>query len=865
MAGEIYPTREKRWVTTDKDWPAVWSLSRSAGVSFELAQICQNRGLHSPQEIAGFLSCREDGFFDPFLFPGMAKAVQEITSAMAQEQKILIYGDYDVDGITATSLLYLYLNSIGASVDYYIPSRIEEGYGLNDEAIRWAAAEGFRLIITVDCGITAIDQVHLANQLGLRMVITDHHQPRTDLPAAAALINPKIPGCDYPGADLAGVGVAWKLAQGIHRHREGIPPGPGLYLKDYLDLVSLGTVADVVSLTGENRLIVKLGLQMMNQPGLRPGLKALLAEGGWTDKTVGESQLGFLLAPRLNAAGRLSSARNGVELLISGDPGRCQEIARELNGENTQRQAVEKHIFAEASQMMLDQPERQEDWLLVLASAEWHPGVIGIVASRLMEKYHRPTILLSIDGDTAKGSGRSIAGLDLYQALENSQDLLLQFGGHKLAAGLKIHTADIEQLRVQLNRWAKKVLREEDLLPTLKIDVDRGIDGSEAALIDDLQRLAPFGQGNPRPVFIMRRLLVAEARAIGTAGVHLKMELVANSRKFAAIGFNLGGEKAWLFPDTAVDIACTLEMNQWNGRSTLQFVIKDIQPAGQTPDLSGVGPADSETAVCRAASNGKIQPAIVDARRNHGEWSYLSKTLSDSAAALIYLQSRQQSRELMFYLEAQGCQLMSVCCGQGQSAWQQAAIVEQAGCGEINAVVTSEALPPGLPPVFQDLILFDCPASQEEFAQLAGLLAENGRIHLCYSAAPVNSQQAVDGEAFPDREELGNIYRVIRHLEKSAVPLQKQNIIQRCREAGLADLAEETLRFALEIFADLKLTRDSGSGRMTTVKLIEPAGKVILEDSPVFQAGQLHKKRCRQWRQLAQAADFTAAVDKLWQ
>ncbi|MDD2496905.1 MAG: single-stranded-DNA-specific exonuclease RecJ [Desulfitobacteriaceae bacterium] len=552
-------------------------LSRELNISPIVARILMNRGLTSVSAIKLFLTFTADDLHSPFKFHEMAKAVALVEQNIKSQKKILIYGDYDVDGITATTLLYQFLKSQKADVQYYIPDRMKEGYGLNKEAIEWADHEGFGLIITVDCGISSLEEIKLAKSLGINIIITDHHQPPALLPVADAIINPRVVDSGYPFSDLAGVGVAWKLAQAIYL-KLGDQQKEKVILSEFLDLVSLGTIADVVALTGENRTIVKMGLEAISKTK-RLGLKALINVAGIKGKEVSATQVGFLLAPRLNAAGRLSNARIGVELLQSSDHEYCLEQAKVLNQENNQRQSLEKAIFDEALEMIEGNSELQEELVLVLASERWHQGVIGVVASRLVERFYRPVILMTIEGEVAKGSARSIESFHMYHSLEHCKDLLIQFGGHKQAAGLKLPVQNIEAFRRKINKWAQSVLKEEDLIPIIQIDADKEIDGSEEVLAGEIAMLSPFGQDNPCPVFSFRNSKVKEVRAVGANAAHLKIKFESEGKTLEGIGFNMGGHLAWLNDSDRVDAAGILEMNNWNGCETVQLVLKDIQPA----------------------------------------------------------------------------------------------------------------------------------------------------------------------------------------------------------------------------------------------------------------------------------------------
>ena len=458
----------KLWRLSSTKLETKQRLSREFGISGIIAQVLINRGIEDGLAVREFLYGGVDNLGNPYLLKDMEQAVGRIAQAIEVKEKITIYGDYDVDGITATAVLYKVLLSLGATIEYYIPDRQSEGYGLNDIALEGLWQSGTRLLLTVDCGISGVSEVAKL-QGKMDIIITDHHQPPDILPLAYAIINPKQPDCLYKDKQLAGVGVAFKLCQALWQHYHG----RDVLFLEHLDIVALGTVADIVPLMGENRILVKAGLAAMADTK-NVGLKALMIECGLLDDKKGSAvidtgKIGFVLAPRLNAAGRISQATAGVELLVTADGARAAGLAKALNEENIKRQAVEKEILAFAeSQLTAVEVDKQK--VLVLSGEDWHSGVIGIVASRLVDKHYRPVIMISVHEGIGKGSCRSIAGFDIYSALKQCQDLLIQFGGHSQAAGLSILLENIEQLRERLNDIASKSLTEEDYIPVLKVD-----------------------------------------------------------------------------------------------------------------------------------------------------------------------------------------------------------------------------------------------------------------------------------------------------------------------------------------------------------------------------------------------------------
>ena len=565
---------ERRWQLRKPDEDQVMQVSSACGIDDFLARILVNRGV-GPAIAQSFLAPSFAELHDPFLLRGMGNAVVRLLAALENNERICIYGDYDVDGITSVALLVTFFRSIGADCIYHIPKRLEDGYGLAEEGIRTAVSQGARIIISVDCGVTAVAEAELCSSLGVDLIITDHHMPAAVLPAAVAVINPLQPGCPFPFKQLAGVGVAFNLLIALRsRLRETgyFDRVPEPNLREFLDLVALGTIADVVPLVDENRIFARYGLQEMSNSA-RPGLIALKNVAG-VSGTVTCGGVGFRLAPRLNAAGRLEDAALGVELLLCREPRKAADIAQTLDMSNRERQALEQEILREALAMIKDDRRLSGRKSIVLASETWHPGVIGIVASRMVDLYHRPTVLIALQDGSGRGSGRSIPNFHLHDALRACSAHLVAFGGHKHAAGLTIDEATLEEFIEMFDEIAAGSLAEADLSPELYIDAELEPDAATLRLAEAIETLAPFGMGNPEPVFVMRKLAVMDRRIVSDA--HLKLRLSAGSRIFDAIGFNMAGS---ITVPRVADVAFTLQVNDWNGRKSLQLRLKDVKEA----------------------------------------------------------------------------------------------------------------------------------------------------------------------------------------------------------------------------------------------------------------------------------------------
>ncbi len=586
----------RKWRVKASDPAMQCILSRKLGVSPLMAQILINRGIFTAAAAKDFLDVSLAGLHPPMLMRDMDKGVELAARALETKQKILVYGDYDVDGVTGTTLLVTVLRRLGGEVDYYIPHRLDLGYGLHTKALQQARENGVGLVITVDCGISNAAEV--AESLaggGPEIIITDHHEPPAELPPAAAVINPKRHDCNYPFRELAGVGVAYKFALAL-LEKQACPVDPG----EYLDLVCLGTVADIVPLYGENRILVKHGLDKLARFE-RPGLKALYQICGLKNETPGTREVGYILAPRLNAAGRLGDAGTAVNLLLSEDLESALELAAELIRNNQTRQELESVALGEALGILDGEPSLAADRVLVLASANWHPGVIGIVASRLVDRYHKPALLFACAGDRGKGSARSVKGFDLMPALEYCSGSLLEYGGHSMAAGISIETAQIDRFRVLINEYAAEVLDSGKLPDILELDALVSLRQVTHELVNEIEMLQPYGHGNPSPILGTSSARLLQCRGVGKNEAHLKIKLGENQTNIDGVGFNLGKYVDELAAGKDISVAFTPTINEWQGRSYLQLKINDLQgEQGEAQSSSPNGSLDNENLFQRA-------------------------------------------------------------------------------------------------------------------------------------------------------------------------------------------------------------------------------------------------------------------------
>ena len=559
------------------------TLSAATGLSPLLCQLLINRGITDADQVKAFLSPSLHDLQDPYLLHGMDRAIERLLRALREQECIAVYGDYDVDGVTATALLLTFFRELGLHVPYYSPERSSEGYGLNLDAMHRLARDGVRLLITVDCGITAVDEITAARELGIDTIITDHHQPPDVLPDAWALLNPHQSACHYPNKHLCGVGVVFKLITALRAalrqadlFADRLPN-----LKRHLDLVTLGTIADVTPIQGENRVIVTYGLQEIEQTR-KPGLQALRRVSQREGKPANAGEVGFQLAPRLNASGRLGSAAQSVALLTSSDPHEAAELAQLLDEANRKRRALQQSIEEAVHDRVTRQYGGNPPAAIVLGDPDWHHGIVGIVAARIAETYHRPTFLLQTHDGTARGSGRSIPAFDLYQGLQHCSRWLQRFGGHKYAAGLTMDAAHLPYLQEDLIRYADDILDPNDLEPTLHLDAKVDLAEITTSFIEQLVVFAPHGAGNPAPLLGAYGVhITSPIRQMGKKGEHARFQVSQTNTTIDVIAFGQAERICALPPEQPLDIAFTPSLNTWRGRDNIELQLRAARP--QTP------------------------------------------------------------------------------------------------------------------------------------------------------------------------------------------------------------------------------------------------------------------------------------------
>lgn len=644
--GELDVLRPKaKWNWTKGDPQLAQGLVDQLNLHPIVADIMVGRGIQSVEQAQHFLQPKAEHLHDPMLLKGMPEAVARIETALREGQRIRIYGDYDADGVSSTSLMVHLLRKLGADFDYYVPHRFKEGYGLNVAAIDIAKDEGIDLIITVDNGVSAVEQIAHATSLGIDVVVTDHHEPPEQLPEACALINPKQPGCSYPYKELAGVGVAFKLAQALLKR---VP-------LELTEFAAIGTVADLMPLVDENRVLVKLGLEHMKHSEY-PGIRALLRIAGVTPEEVSSTDIGYALGPRINASGRLQSAGHAVECLIAEDIETAEQLAVQMDVLNKDRQAIVEQMTADAQKLILDEG-LQDDEVLVIAGEGWNVGVVGIVAAKILEKMQRPVLVLSIDPDTgfAKGSARSIPGFDLHAALTQCEELLLHYGGHQAAAGMTLRREDLGAFRQKLCELAA-VWVDDGYIPELDADLECTLEQINLELIEQLQTLAPYGMGNEAPRVVLSAAAIRELKVMGKEKQHMKLvvglDASPDGPTLDALAFGKGQLMERISDTSRVELLGELSINEWNGRRKPQMILQDLQiketqvfdrRGGRAPEklrewLNILGLDDTERAVVVFSSEHKeeVEAALLIAGKTIPVWTMTSDgrmaTLSSDAS-----------------------------------------------------------------------------------------------------------------------------------------------------------------------------------------------------------------------------------------
>ncbi|WP_127587819.1 single-stranded-DNA-specific exonuclease RecJ [Paenibacillus koleovorans] len=754
-----------RWSTAACDAQAAERLAERLKLHPAVARLLTARGITTVEEADIFLHGGKDHVHDPFLLEGMSAAVERIRRAIDSGEKIRVYGDYDADGVTSTALMTHLLHRMGADFDTYIPHRMLEGYGLNLKAIDDAKLNGVRLLVTVDTGISAVEQIAYATELGIEVIVTDHHEPPEVLPDAYAILNPKKPGCPYPNKQLAGVGVAWKLAHALTGE-----------LPEWLaEFAAIGTVADLMPLLGENRVIVKLGLGRLAGTS-RPGLNALFQVSGLEGKEVTSTHLGFALAPRINASGRLQHARDSLRLLTTEDTSEADRLAQELDTLNKERQRLVDEMTEEALEVLAAGADgaSPEDKVIVVAREGWNAGVIGIVAAKVLEKFYRPTIVLTIDAETgkAKGSARSIAGYDMHRALTCCEELLEHYGGHQAAAGMTLRRELLEPFRRRLIACAEEWLREDDFVPMLQVDAEVALSEVSLESIRQIEQMAPFGMGNPAPRFQLSGLDVQEMRTMGKEKQHLKLLLAQTAMETAcsieAVGFGRGAMTQRISPTSKLDMIAELSINEWNGVRKPQMMIQDMRVAElQVFDWRGEHRLQQKLAELKAAHSepsGVLRGAVIVERQLH--WPKVQLQLEES--------------------------------GWPVYGWDPVH-----GAVPLNDSAERTAFA-----AMTDIVLYSLPDEESSLVALLGAASGAERLF------PVFADWNTDDFRLPSREAFKKAYGLLLHTGSWPAGELAQ-LSQFAKKSGLSVGA---FRFILDVFEELQFVEQSGSLQRTVAQ-----------------------------------------------
>ena len=805
---------QKIWRIKKIDLESSARLSAKLKIPPLVAQLLTARGISNAKDAQEYLYPTFDMLHSPFLMNGMSKAVERVKRAMDNGEQIWIYGDYDVDGTTAASLLILFFKHYGVAANYYIPNRFDEGYGLNVDAIAKLNQAGCNLLISADCGVSSVEEVELANKLGIDVIVTDHHEPKPEGVAPAyVLLNPRLPDCNYPFKRLAGVGVAFKLVHALMGGEEFSP-----FLTSQLDLVALGTVVDVVSLVEENRILAKFGLEELNKRE-RQGIRAL-CDVAEHEAKITEYTLGFVIGPRLNAAGRLDTARKVVELLTTDDYTRALEIARVLDAENHERQRIQREILEDTIEKIKRSVDTEKEKALVLADESWHQGVIGIVASKLAERYYRPTILVSLDGDEGHGSGRSIPEFNFFQGLSECKELLLGFGGHKAAAGLKIKRDKIPELRVKFSQVVESKLTAEDLTPKVEIDLEVNESQLHLNAVEELELLAPYGMGNPRP-FMKICDTPMKVMPFLVKNRHLKFII---SDGLEAIGWNMSQYLVALKNrGIKVDLVFQPEINEWKDKRTVQLKLEDI-------NIRRFDPKDTVFPLMNVESRVKI----VD-RRNHQDKSeYLRQLLARGAKTLLYVRDDAMLGKLQDITTQKCGQIPLGLLNAGADSEERQRILAKLESEQLTTVATAENIPGA--PYVRHLVFCHPVHTLNDFWERCKPAFETEEltyIHLIFGQADMTIMLDALRQKYPQRDTLGKLYRIIRNIVRengSLVDVEK--ILARVDDESIK---EQTVESGFAIFKELELLKEE-NGHLDL--LPEPESKRGLDESELFLQGE---------------------------
>ncbi|QSZ26723.1 single-stranded-DNA-specific exonuclease RecJ [Aceticella autotrophica] len=708
-------------------------IKKEFNIKGYIAKTLINRGYEDLKDIKKFLYPDINELYDPNLLDGITKAVSIIKEHIKKNNKITIYGDYDVDGITAISVLYKTLKLLNADVDYYIPERLQEGYGINLSAIDKIFTNGTKLIITVDCGISSIKEVERAKSYGMDIIITDHHEVPEVMPEATVVLNPHIKNSTYPFKDLAGVGVSFKLCAALI----------GKEAYKFLDIVCLGTVADIVPLKGENRIIVKEGLKALNNTN-NIGLKALIKTAKLENTQIDTYHVGFIIAPRLNAAGRLKSAVSCVKLLTTEDEKEAEDLSQYLDNENVLRQQIEKEILDEAVKLVEEGIDLNREKVILLQNENWHPGVIGIVSSRITEKYSRPSIIISVKDGIGKGSGRSIKGFNLYEALKACSIYLEKYGGHEMAAGITINMCKFDEFKEKINKYADEKLSDVDLVPTINIDTEIKNEDIDIDAVKQINLLSPFGNGNPNPVYEIKDMIISRISYVGNNN-HLKITAVKKGFIYEIIGFGMGNGENKFKEGQHINVVGNLQINTWNNIENIQINAKDIRVK---PEYIGFYKNLFNTlrnykyVSCRL----HVSDNIIDMREHKNKNDYILKLFKSDENTVIVINTVKQLKDLIKYFKKDNF--------YDYKLITESKIYKRGILWGISEEYDLKN--------YKNIVFYDIPFNAKMFYNIIRRYSRTNKIHLLYGKNDISSNILDLKEIIPQRGDFAKIYNFIK-------------------------------------------------------------------------------------------------------
>ncbi len=798
----------KEWRLVEADIKTARRISRSLDLPLSVAKLLVARGLTKKKKINAFLAPDLDNLHKPTRLTGTAPASELIQASIKSKEKICVFGDFDVDGLTSTALLTTVLKELGAEVVPFIPDRFDHGYGLNSGVVKDLASDGIRLLITVDCGISGVDEIAMAKDMGLKVIVVDHHRPPSRLPAADVIINPRQPGCDYPFKELAGVGLVFKLAQVLTSKTDN----PESVL-EYLDLAALGTVADMAPLIDENRVIVHHGLRVLKETG-RVGLRKLMDVCGLKNGPVTAGQISFCLAPRLNASGRLSSAQASLKLLLTRDIIEATDLARQLDTQNRERQEVEKLMLSQAIKMVETEGYKNT---LVFASADWHEGVKGIVASRLVERYFRPAILFTKKDGLYVGSARSIPKFNIHEALGDCSELLVRWGGHSAAAGLIVREQDFDKFRAAFEKAAADRLKETDFIEYLAIDIESVPAELSSRLAQEIDQLEPFGVGNPKPSLSLSYAYTDGLKRIGSKKEHLKCFLHTDGFAGEAVAFKIDSDSLLLKEGQPLDLVFHLNVNTYGGRNDLQMKVIDVrvsqaQPVGSDKKTTIQVPTPGSGFLLPDFPSGTVDPArvgFIDKRGAEDKDTILNRLLDQDLPTTIYVRDEHEGVLLAKRLTKTSARL--------------------------RAEVTVTCQAPDMDKNQQRLIIYQAPLTAGAMVELCATNANGGGkrlVYLLYDKDDLVLARRTMESLCPDRQRLAEIYRLLRDLG----PFDPDEAAGVCRRKLKSDIYEPATRhlalLVVKILVELKLVIKNSDGKLVVVM---SEAKVELDNSKTWQ------------------------------